>query len=57
MVGILLLLQLAYVYLPFMNRWFGSYPLSFGQWVLSAILALGVFFLVELEKVIFRKRM
>ncbi len=57
MVGILLLLQLAYVYLPFMNRWFGSYPLSFGQWVISAILALGVFFLVELEKVIFRKRM
>lgn len=37
MVGILLLLQLAYVYLPFMNRWFGSYPLSFGQWVISAI--------------------
>ncbi|MBR7631454.1 cation-transporting P-type ATPase [Aeromonas popoffii] len=55
MVGTLLLLQLAYVYLPMMNRWFGSTPLSMTQWGICILFGFIVFLIVELEKYIFRK--
>ena len=51
-VGIMIILQLAYTYVPFMNVAFGSAPLSAWMWL--PIIGLGVvaFFVVEAEKAI-----
>ena len=48
--GILLLVQLAFVYLPVMNDVFGSRPLPAQTWAVIVVTALGVFVAVELEK-------
>ena len=48
-------LQLAITYLPFMNRIFGTYPLEAAYWLYPLILGLIVFFVVELEKAIMNK--
>ncbi|MDO5576820.1 MAG: HAD-IC family P-type ATPase, partial [Fibrobacter sp.] len=47
---VLLLLQAAYVYLPFMNELFHSYPLSFGAWIESALYGLVVLPVISVEK-------
>jgi len=48
--GVLLLLQLAFVYLPSMNRWFGSTPLDAMAWGWATLAALVVIPVVGLEK-------
>lgn len=53
---VLLLLQIAYVYLPFMNELFYSYPLSFGNWVESALYGLVVLPVISVEKWIRNRR-
>jgi magnesium-transporting ATPase (P-type) len=55
-VGVLLLLQALFVYLPFMNRWFGTSPLGWRHWLVSLATGLAVFLLAEAEKAIYRRR-
>ena len=54
-IGAILLLQLGFVYLPFMNALFGSAPLGAGSWFLSFLVALIVLPVVGAEKM-WRKR-
>jgi magnesium-transporting ATPase (P-type) len=52
-VGVLLLLQLIFVYAPVMNVWFGSAPLRLQHWLVPVGIGLGVFVLVEIEKAVY----
>ncbi|MFO7576347.1 MAG: cation-transporting P-type ATPase [Pelovirga sp.] len=54
-VGILALLQLLFVYLPVMQLWFGSVPLSARHWLTPLGIGLAVFLIVEGEKILTRK--
>ena len=54
--GLLLVLQLAVTYLPFMNAMFGTVPLSLKFWLIPIGLGFVVFLIVEGEKAIMRKR-
>ncbi len=51
----LALLQLAFVYLPFMHTAFGSTPLELRHWLVPIGVGLAVFFIVEAEKALTRK--
>ena len=51
--GILLLLQLGFTYLPFMNRLFATAPMNPGYWLIPFGLGISVFFLTELKKYVF----
>ena len=53
---VMLIFQLMFTYLPFMNRWLGSSPISLEAW--GQILGVGIisFLIVEFEKWIRRKR-
>jgi Ca2+-transporting ATPase len=51
-VGIVLLAQLAFTYVPFMNRLFYSSSLNCGAWLISTGVALVIFLLIALEKTI-----
>ncbi|MCR2818354.1 cation-transporting P-type ATPase [Microbacterium sp. zg.Y1090] len=53
--GVLLLLQLVYTYVPFMNDLFGSRPLAASSWVLPVVLSLAVFLAVEGLKTLRRR--
>nr|WP_230492618.1 HAD-IC family P-type ATPase [Martelella alba] len=48
--GALILLQLAIIYLPFMNRAFGTEPLPAWAWALSLLASIVIFIIVEIEK-------
>jgi Ca2+-transporting ATPase len=50
------LLQLATIYIPFLNRLFKTQPLSFSELMLCIGLALVIFVAVEVEKLVRRKR-
>ena len=54
-VGVLLLLQLGFVYAPFMQLWFGSAPLELRHWLVPLGIGFAVFLLVEAEKAVFRR--
>jgi magnesium-transporting ATPase (P-type) len=54
-VGVLAVLQLMFVYAPFMHRLFGSSALDLRQWLVPLGIGLSVFLLVEAEKAIFRR--
>ncbi|MDY3199273.1 MAG: cation transporting ATPase C-terminal domain-containing protein, partial [Pseudomonadaceae bacterium] len=49
-VGVLLLLQLAFVYLPFMNTAFGTTPLELRHWLVPLVIGFAVFLIMEMEK-------
>ncbi len=49
-IAILVLLQLAFVYSPLLQLWFGTQPLSLQHWLWSLGAALLVMLLVEVEK-------
>jgi len=49
-IGILLLLQLAFVYSPLLQLWFGTQPLSLQHWLWSLAAAMLIMLLVEVEK-------
>lgn len=55
-VGLSLLLQVAVVHLPLLNRAFGTAPLDLTQWLTCAGMALLVVVAVELRKVVLRRR-
>ena len=54
-IAIVLFVQAAFVYLPFMNRWFYSSPLKAEAWAVSAIVAFSILIIISLEKWIRRK--
>jgi magnesium-transporting ATPase (P-type) len=54
-VGVLAVLQLVFVYAPFMHLWFGSAPLAARHWLIPLTVGAGVFLLVELEKALVRR--
>ncbi|MDA3883190.1 MAG: cation transporting ATPase C-terminal domain-containing protein [Bacteroidales bacterium] len=51
----MLLLQIVFVYAPFMNTFFGTTPIEFKHWMYSLLAGMGVFVVVELEKFIIGK--
>lgn len=53
--GLLFALQLGITYLPFMNRAFGTTPLTLSDWYYPVILGFIVFVIVEIEKGVMRK--
>jgi magnesium-transporting ATPase (P-type) len=55
-IGLSLLLQVAVVHLPFLNRPFGTTPLSAGDWLLCTAMASTVLWANELRKLVTRAR-
>jgi calcium-translocating P-type ATPase len=55
-VGVLALLHLGFVYLPFMNLWFGSAALELRHWLAPMGIGLVVFLIIETEKAWSRRR-
>jgi NAD(P)-dependent dehydrogenase (short-subunit alcohol dehydrogenase family) len=55
-VGICILLQLAFTYLPPLQFLFGTAPLSLVDWVIATAAASVIFFVVEAEKALLRRR-
>jgi magnesium-transporting ATPase (P-type) len=55
-VGVVTVLQLGFVYLPFMNTLFDTAPVDIWGWVVPGLIGLGVFALVEVEKAVMRAR-
>lgn len=53
--GILLVMQLVFVYAPFMNTWFGSAPLPAWHWLIPLSIGFVVFLAVESEKAVTRR--
>jgi P-type Ca2+ transporter type 2C len=53
--GALIVLQMVFVYIPFMNLFFDTAPLEPGLWLFPLGAGLAVFFLVELEKSLIEK--
>ena len=51
----LIVLQLIYTYVPFMNDLFGSRPLAISSWALPLVLSIGVFLAVEVLKAVRRR--
>jgi len=54
-ITILLVIQLAFTYLPIMQTLFHTSAMSFTQWLIVITVASSVLFLVEIEKMCFRK--
>ncbi len=52
----LIVLQLLFVYAPFMQTWFGSAPLELRHWLIPIGIGFGVFILAEVEKAVYRSR-
>jgi len=52
---LMLVLQSAITYLPFMNTIFGTVPLALGYWIYPVALGILVFLVVEVEKAVMRK--
>ncbi|MCC5953207.1 MAG: cation-transporting P-type ATPase [Acidimicrobiia bacterium] len=55
-VGVLTLLQLGFVYLPFMNTMFDTAPVGLIGWIAPAVIGAAIFVIVEAEKGLVRVR-
>ena len=55
-VGALVVLQLLFVYVPFMNLWFHTAPVTFHDWLLPIGVGAGILLSVEIEKAVIRWR-
>lgn len=55
-VGILVVLQVAFVYVPVLNLWFGSAAVGVFGWVIPLAFALAIFVLMEVAKAMIRHR-
>lgn len=53
--AVLLLLQLLIIYVPFMQTLFGTEALPFRYWVITLVIGLAMFLVVEIEKPLTRK--
>jgi magnesium-transporting ATPase (P-type) len=54
--GLLVIFQLAFTYLPLLQRWFGTAPLEAWEWLLVTGAGVAVFLIVEAEKALARRR-
>ncbi|MFV7236061.1 cation-translocating P-type ATPase [Flavobacterium sp. ZB4R12] len=54
-IATVLFVQTAFVYFPFMNRWFHSSPLKAEAWGVSAMVAFSILIIISVEKWIQRK--
>jgi len=54
-IGLMIVLQLAVTYLPFMNTVFGTEPIGPTYWIAPILLGLAVFVVVEGEKYVMRR--
>ncbi|MFV8344708.1 cation-translocating P-type ATPase [Flavobacterium sp. ZB4P13] len=54
-IATVLFVQAAFVYFPFMNRWFHSSPLKAEAWGMSAMVAFSILIIISVEKWIQRK--
>jgi magnesium-transporting ATPase (P-type) len=55
-VGILVVLQVAFAYLPVLNTWFGSAAIDWRGWLIPLAFAAAIFLLMEGGKALFRAR-
>jgi Ca2+-transporting ATPase len=55
-VALTLLLQFALIYVPFLQPFFGTVPLSAGDFLLCALLSTAVFWAYEIKKLVIRMR-
>ena len=55
-IGVLVVLQLMFVYVPFLNLWFHSAPIPAGGWLLPIVIGFVIFLAVEAEKAVLQKR-
>jgi magnesium-transporting ATPase (P-type) len=54
-IGVLVVLQLMFVYVPFLNLWFHSAPIGARGWLLPIGIGFVIFLAVEAEKALLRK--
>jgi magnesium-transporting ATPase (P-type) len=54
--GVMIALQLVFCYTPFAHIWFGSAPIGPREWLMTAALAVVIFFLTEVAKAVSRAR-
>jgi magnesium-transporting ATPase (P-type) len=54
-VSVVIAAQFAFTYLPFMNRVFGTQPLSFGTGVVIVTAGVAIMALLEIEKLVLRR--
>ncbi|MCG7982858.1 MAG: cation-transporting P-type ATPase [Candidatus Thiodiazotropha lotti] len=54
-IGLLLIFQLGFTYLPPLQFLFGTAPIAAGMWIVIVLVASSVLILVEIEKLIYRK--
>ncbi|WP_083218367.1 cation-transporting P-type ATPase [Candidatus Thiodiazotropha endoloripes] len=54
-IGLLLIFQMGFTYLPQLQFLFGTAPISPGMWLVIVMVASSVLILVEIEKLIYRK--
>jgi calcium-translocating P-type ATPase len=54
-VAVLMLLQLGFVYAPFMNHWFHTAPVTAHDWLLPTAVGLAIFLVIEIEKAVVRR--
>jgi len=55
-IAVLVVLQLMFVYVPFLNLWFHSAPIPVGSWLLPIVIGLVIFLAVEAEKAVLQKK-
>ena len=55
-IGVLVVLQLMFVYVPFLNLWFHSAPIGPRDWLVPIVVGFAIFLAVEAEKAFLRKR-
>jgi magnesium-transporting ATPase (P-type) len=53
--GAVVAAQFAFTYLPAMNRWFASQPLSFGEGLITVACGVGFMLVLEAEKALLRR--
>lgn len=54
-IALIMLLQLAFTYLPFMQFIFGSEALSLIHWITILLVSLLIYFVIEVEKLVWRR--
>ncbi|WP_029905012.1 cation-transporting P-type ATPase [Prevotella sp. 10(H)] len=53
--ALMIILQLAVTYMPFMNNALGTRPLELHYWIYPLVMGISIFFIVEIEKAIMNK--
>lgn len=54
-IGLVMLLQMAFTYLPFMQLIFASEGLRFAHWLVIVLTSIGIYLVIECEKVLWRR--